>query len=70
MSAFGSIVIDRAFEILDIGVEVASVTAMASFVVMIEIPVEDKRKAEIAQRVNTNLNRINQNQTTQMLKHL
>ena len=31
---------------------------------------KDKRKAEIADRVNTNLNRINQNQTTQMLKHL
>lgn len=31
---------------------------------------KDKRKAEIADRVNTNLNRINQNQTQQMLKHL
>ncbi len=31
---------------------------------------KDKRKAEIADRVNTNLNRINQNQTAQMQKHL
>ena len=31
---------------------------------------KDKRKAEVAERVNTNLNRINQNQTAQMLKHL
>jgi len=31
---------------------------------------KDKQKAEIASRVNTNLNRINQNQTDQMLKHL
>ena len=31
---------------------------------------KDKRKAEVADRVNTNLNRINQNQTQQMLKHL
>lgn len=31
---------------------------------------KDKRKAEIAERVNTNLNKINQNQTDQMLKHL
>lgn len=31
---------------------------------------KDKRKAEVAGRVNTNLNRINQNQTQQMLKHL
>lgn len=31
---------------------------------------KDQRKAEVAQRVNTNLNRINQNQTQQMLKHL
>lgn len=31
---------------------------------------KDKRKAEITQRVNTNLNKINQNQTAQMLKHL
>lgn len=30
----------------------------------------DKKKAEIAERVNTNLNRINQNRTTQMQKHL
>ncbi len=31
---------------------------------------KDKRKATVADRVNTNLNRINQNQTQQMLKHL
>lgn len=31
---------------------------------------KDKRKAEVADRVNTNLNRINQKQTAQMLKHL
>ncbi len=31
---------------------------------------KDKQKAEIAARVNTNLNKINQNQTDQMLKHL
>lgn len=31
---------------------------------------KDKRKAEIAERVNTNLNKINKNQTDQMLKHL
>lgn len=31
---------------------------------------KDKRKAEIADRINTNLNRINQKQTEQMLKHL
>lgn len=31
---------------------------------------KDKRKAEIADRVNTNLNKINQNQTAWMLKHL
>lgn len=31
---------------------------------------KDKRKAQIAERVNTNLNRINQNQTDQMKKHL
>ncbi len=31
---------------------------------------KDKRKAEIAERINTNLNRINTNQTDQMLKHL
>lgn len=31
---------------------------------------KDKQKAEIASRVNTNLNKINQNQTDQMLKHL
>lgn len=31
---------------------------------------KDKRKAEIAQRINTNLNKINKNQTDQMLKHL
>lgn len=31
---------------------------------------KDKKKAEIADRVNTNLNRINQKQTEQMLKHL
>lgn len=30
----------------------------------------DKKKAEIAERVNTNLNNINQNQTAQMQKHL
>lgn len=30
----------------------------------------DKRKAEVAQRVNDNLNQINKNQTSQMLKHL
>lgn len=31
---------------------------------------KDRRKAEIANRVNTNLNKINQNQTGQMKKHL
>lgn len=31
---------------------------------------KDKRKAQIAERVNTNLNKINENQTTQMGKHL
>lgn len=31
---------------------------------------KDQRKAEVADRINTNLNRINQNQTQQMLKHL
>jgi len=31
---------------------------------------KDKRKAEIAERVNTNLNKINKNHTDQMLKHL
>lgn len=31
---------------------------------------KDKRKAEITERINTNLNKINQNQTTQMQKHL
>ena len=31
---------------------------------------KDKQKAQIAERVNTNLNKINQNQTTQMLKNL
>lgn len=31
---------------------------------------KDKRKAQIAERVNTNLNKINENQTSQMLKHL
>lgn len=31
---------------------------------------KDKKKAEIAERVNTNLNKINQKQTAQMLKHL
>lgn len=31
---------------------------------------KDRNKAEIAQRVNTNLNQINQNQTDQMQKHL
>lgn len=31
---------------------------------------KDKRKSQIAERVNTNLNKINQNQTSQMLKHL
>lgn len=31
---------------------------------------KDKKKAEIADRVNTNLNKINQKQTAQMLKHL
>lgn len=31
---------------------------------------KDKKRAEIADRVNTNLNRINQKQTEQMLKHL
>lgn len=31
---------------------------------------KDQRKASIALRVNTNLNKINQNQTDQMLKHL
>lgn len=31
---------------------------------------KDKRKAEAAERVNTNLNKINQNQTAQMLKHM
>lgn len=31
---------------------------------------KDKRKAQVAERVNTNLNRINQNQVEQMQKHL
>lgn len=31
---------------------------------------KDKKKAEVADRVNTNLNEINQKQTEQMLKHL
>lgn len=31
---------------------------------------KNKKKAEIAERVNTNLNKINQNQTDQMKKHL
>lgn len=31
---------------------------------------KDKRKAQIAERVNTNLNRINQNQVEQMQKHI
>ncbi len=31
---------------------------------------KDKRKAEVADRVNTNLNKINENQTTQMQRHL
>ncbi len=31
---------------------------------------KDKRKAQVADRVNTNLNRINQNQTSQMLNFL
>lgn len=31
---------------------------------------KDKRKATIAERVNSNLNKINQNQTAQMLRHL
>lgn len=31
---------------------------------------KDKQKAEIASRVNTNLNKINQKQTDQMIKHL
>lgn len=31
---------------------------------------KDKRKAEIAERVSTNLGKINQKQTSQMLKHL
>lgn len=31
---------------------------------------KDKQKAEVASRVNTNLNKINQNQTDQMLKYL
>ncbi len=31
---------------------------------------KDKRKAEAAERINTNLNTINQNQTTQMQRHL
>lgn len=31
---------------------------------------KDKKKAEVADRVNTNLNKVNQNQTAQMLKHL
>lgn len=31
---------------------------------------KDKRKAEIAERVNTNLSRINKNQTDQMKRHL
>lgn len=30
----------------------------------------DKRKAEIAQRISTNLNKINKNQTEEMLRHL
>lgn len=31
---------------------------------------KDKRKAEVTDKVNTNLNRINQKQTKQMIKHL
>lgn len=31
---------------------------------------KDKKKAEVADRVNTNLNKINQNQTNQMKRHL
>ncbi|MBI2329796.1 hypothetical protein HYU94_00170 [Candidatus Daviesbacteria bacterium] len=31
---------------------------------------KDRKKAEVAERVNTNLNKINQNQTSQMKKHL
>lgn len=31
---------------------------------------KDQQKAAVAERVNTNLNKINQNQTDQMLKHL
>lgn len=31
---------------------------------------KDRKKAEIADRININLNRINQNQTDQMIKHL
>ncbi|MBI2597503.1 hypothetical protein HYW41_05075 [Candidatus Daviesbacteria bacterium] len=31
---------------------------------------KDKRKAEIVDRVNTNLNKVNQNQTAQMKRHL
>lgn len=31
---------------------------------------KDKKKAEIAERINNNLNKINKNQTDQMLKHL
>jgi Skp family chaperone for outer membrane proteins len=42
--------------------EAALKTRLAAF--------KDKRKAEIADRVNTNLNRINENQTAQMQQHL
>lgn len=31
---------------------------------------KDKQKSQIAERINTNLNKINQNQTSQMLRHL
>lgn len=31
---------------------------------------KDKKKAEVVERANTNLNQINENQTSQMLKHL
>lgn len=31
---------------------------------------KDRKKAEIAERLNTNLNKINQNRTNEMLKHL
>lgn len=48
-------------------------TKMASREAALKVKLEafkDKKKAEVAERVNTNLNKINQNQTAEMLKHL